>query len=207
MTDTRSTKPSLIVGLGNPGAEHERDRHNVGFWLADEIAGSTGFNADQKLLGDVCQVSLNHHNVRLLKPTTFMNHSGQSMRQTIDYFKLLPASVLVIHDDLDLPSGTARLKQGGGHGGHNGLRDIIAHCGGDFLRLRIGIGHPGRKEQVTGYVLRPPGKEELDRIRRTIDEGRRAIDILFADGLEAAMQYLHTATPPKDVTEDLGPAG
>ena len=203
MTDT----PSLIVGLGNPGTEHDRDRHNVGYWLADDIAGSVGFISDQKLLGDVCQVSLNHHNVRILKPTTFMNRSGQSMRQTIDYFKLLPERVLVIHDDLDLPPGTARLKRGGGHGGHNGLRDIIAHCGRDFLRLRIGIGHPGRKEQVVGYVLRPPGKEELLQIRHAIDESRHAIDCLFSDGLEAAMQYLHTATPPEDVTRDLGPAG
>ncbi len=205
MTDT----PSLIVGLGNPGAEHDRDRHNVGFWLADAVAsaGGGGFSGEQKLLGDVCRVSLNHHKVRILKPTMFMNRSGQSMRQTIDYFKLSPERVLVIHDDLDLPPGTARLKRGGGHGGHNGLRDIIRHCGRDFLRLRIGIGHPGRKEQVVGYVLRPPGKDELSRIRCAIDEGQRAIDRMFADGLEAAMQYLHTATPPQDVTQDLGPAG
>jgi len=199
--------PTLIVGLGNPGAEHERDRHNVGFWLADDIAGGTGFNGEQKLLGAVCQVSFNHHNVRILKPTTFMNHSGQSVRRTIDYFKLSPEQVLVIHDDLDLTPGTARLKRGGGHGGHNGLRDIISHCGRDFLRLRMGIGHPGRKEQVVGYVLRPPGKDELPRIRHTIDAGRRALDILFVEGLEAAMQYLHTETPARDITRDLGPAG
>jgi len=207
MTDTPTAKPALIVGLGNPGADHERDRHNVGYWLAEQIAGGTGFNGDQKLLGDACQVSLNHHNVRLLKPTTFMNRSGQSMRQTIDYFKLSPERTLVIHDDLDLPSGTARLKMGGGHGGHNGLRDITTHCGRDFLRLRSGIGHPGRKEQVSGYVLRPPGKDELTRIMNSLDEARRAIDILYADGLEAAMKFLHTASPPQDVTQDLGPAG
>ena len=203
MTDT----PALIVGLGNPGSEHDRDRHNVGFWLADDIAGGVGFNADQKLLGGVCQVSLNHHNVRVLKPATFMNRSGQSMRQTIDYFKLTPERVLVIHDELDLPPGTARLKLGGGHGGHNGLRDVIAHCGRDFLRLRIGIGHPGHRDQVVGYVLRPPGKDELPRIMEAVDAGRRAIDILYSEGLEAAMKYLHTATPPQDVTKDLGPAG
>ncbi len=203
MTDT----PALIVGLGNPGTEHERDRHNVGFWLADEISGGVNFTGEQKLLGDICQVSLSHHNVRVLKPTTFMNRTGQSMRQTIDYFKLSPERVLVIHDDLDLPPGTARLKRGGGHGGHNGLRDIIAHCGREFLRLRIGIGHPGRKEQVTGYVLRPPGKDELMHIMHAIDEGYRAIDRLYTDGLEAAMHYLHTATPPQDITRDLGPAG
>jgi len=203
MTDT----PSLIVGLGNPGAEHERDRHNVGFWLADMLADSDGFNSDNKLLGDACQISLNHHKVRVLKPMTFMNRSGQSMRRTIDYFKLSPERILVIHDELDLPPGTARLKRGGGHGGHNGLRDIITHCGRDFLRLRIGIGHPGRKEQVAGYVLRAPAKNELTEIRDAINAGRRAIDILYLDGLEAAMQYLHTETPPRDITRDLGPAG
>jgi len=203
MTDT----PSLIVGLGNPGAEHDRDRHNVGFWLADQIAGGAGFISDQKLLGDVCQISLGHYNIRILKPTTFMNRSGQSVRRTIDYFKLMPERVLVIHDDLDLPPGTARLKRGGGHGGHNGLRDIISHCGRDFLRLRIGIGHPGRKERVTGYVLRPPGKDDLSLIRDALDAGRRAIDRLYADGLEAAMQSLHSETPVRDIARDPGPAG
>ncbi len=197
--------PTLIVGLGNPGDEHERDRHNVGFWLADRIG--SGFAKDQKLLGDVCRIALHNHNVRILKPTTFMNRSGQSVRRTIDYFKLSAESVLVIHDDLDLPPGTARLKRGGGHGGHNGLRDIIAHCGSDFLRLRIGIGHPGSKSKVVGYVLRPPGKDELTEIEHALDASRRALDRLYAAGLEAAMQDLHTATPPKDVTDDLGPAG
>lgn len=200
-----SDMPALIVGLGNPGSEHEQDRHNVGYWLADRIG--SGFTRDQKLLGDVCRIAIAHHNVRILKPTTFMNRSGQSVRQTIDYFKLSPESVLVIHDDLDLPPGTARLKRGGGHGGHNGLRDIIAHCGRDFLRLRIGIGHPGSKAKVVGYVLRPPGKDELTEIEDALDASRRAIDTLYASGLEAAMQDLHTATPPADVTDDLGPAG
>ena len=106
-------QPQLIVGLGNPGPEHERDRHNVGYWLIEDLAAGSRFNADQKLLGDICQVSIQHHNVRLLKPTTFMNRSGQSLRQTIDYFKVPIERVLVIHDELDLPPGTARLKRGG----------------------------------------------------------------------------------------------
>ena len=204
-----SDLPKMIVGLGNPGAEHERDRHNVGYWLADDLAAAVGvrFRGEQKILGDACKIALAGHNVRLLKPTTFMNHSGQSVRQAIDYYKLAPEQVLVIYDDLDLPPGTARLKQGGGHGGHNGLRDIIGHCGKDFLRLRIGIGHPGRKEQVTGYVLRPPGKEEHDAIREALREGFRGLETLMTDGLERAMTYLHTATPRDDVTRDLGPAG
>lgn len=201
MSDT----PALIVGLGNPGAEHERDRHNVGYWLVEDLA--SGFTAEQKLLGDATQTSINYQNVRLLKPTTYMNRSGQSVRQTMDYFKLAVEQVLVIHDDLDLPPGTARLKRSGGHGGHNGLRDIIKHCGRDFLRLRIGIGHPGRKEQVAGFVLRPPGKSELPEIRDAIDAGRRSLEILFKDDLEAAMRYLHTATPSRDISKEPGPAG
>lgn len=205
MTDT----PAIIIGLGNPGSEHERDRHNVGYWLVDDIVSSLGarFSGDQKLLGDSCQVVLQQQTVRLLKPKTFMNRSGQSVRQAMDYYKVSLDQLLVIHDDLDLPVGTARLKTSGGHGGHNGLRDIIAHCGRDFVRLRIGIGHPGRKEQVVGYVLRPPGKDELSEILRALNESRRAIDILFADGLQQATTYLHTATPREDITKDLGPAG
>ena len=204
-----SVAPSIIVGLGNPGSEHAGDRHNVGYWLVDDIASDLGarFSSDQKLLGETCQVSLQQIPLRLLKPATFMNRSGQSVRQAMDYYKLPLERLLIVHDDLDLPAGTARLKSGGGHGGHNGLRDIIAHCGRDFLRLRIGIGHPGRKEQVVGYVLRPPGKDELPDIRHALDEARRAIDMLFAYGLERATTYLHTATPSKDITEDLDPAG
>jgi PTH1 family peptidyl-tRNA hydrolase len=145
--------------------------------------------------------------VRLLKPTTYMNRSGQSVRRAMDYFKVDPDSILVVHDDLDLPPGTARFKRGGGHGGHNGMRDLIAHVGREFLRLRIGIGHPGRKEQVSGYVLRPPLKDELPEILNALTEARHGLDILFSDGLEAAMHYLHTATAREDITKDLGPAG
>ncbi len=204
-----SDVPSIVVGLGNPGQEHERDRHNVGYWLVDEIAGDVGgrLSGDQKLLGEACQVQLKGHSVRLLKPNTFMNRSGQSVRRALDYYKVPAEKILVIHDDLDLLPGTARLKSGGGHGGHNGLRDIIAHCGRDFLRLRIGIGHPGRSEQVVGYVLRPPDKVELNNIRHALDEARHGIDIVFENGLEPAMQFLHTATPRDDPTGNFGPAG
>jgi len=204
-----SDLPSIIVGLGNPGSEHERDRHNVGFWLVDEIAsgGAVRFTGDQKLLGETCQVQIKSQPVRLIKPATFMNRSGQSVRRMLDYYKMMPDRLLVVHDDLDLLPGMARLKQGGGHGGHNGLRDIIAHCGREFLRLRVGIGHPGRKEQVVGYVLRPPGKDELPEIERALDETRSGLDVMYTDGLEAAMKFLHTATRRDDVTKDLGPAG
>ncbi|MFQ5634731.1 MAG: aminoacyl-tRNA hydrolase [Gammaproteobacteria bacterium] len=197
--------PSIIVGLGNPGPDHDRDRHNVGYWLIEDIAAELGgrFTNQPKLHGESCQVSLDGRSVRLLKPTTFMNHSGRAIRLAIDYYKIPAERVLVLHDDLDLPPGTTRLKFGGGHGGHNGLRDIISHCGRDFTRLRIGIGHPGSKEQVVGYVLRPPGRDELPMIEDALREGRRAIDLLMRDGLDAAQKYLHTATPPVDVTKDL----
>lgn len=201
--------PDLIVGLGNPGAEHARDRHNAGFIFVDALASAAGetFKADRKLQGEVCQVRIGSQIIRLLKPTTYMNHSGQSVRQTLDYYKLDIGKTLVVHDDLDLPAGVARFKRGGGHGGNNGLRDVTAHCGADFLRLRIGIGHPGRKEQVTGYVLRPPGREEQARIEQSLSEARRALEVLCRDGLERATTALHTATPRPDPTEDLGPAG
>ncbi|TDJ44594.1 MAG: aminoacyl-tRNA hydrolase [Gammaproteobacteria bacterium] len=201
--------PSLIVGLGNPGAEHARDRHNIGYWFVDDLASGLGarFSAQQKLLGQACLATLRQLPVRLLKPTTFMNRSGQSVRQTMDYYKVPAERVLVIHDDLDLPAGTARLKRGGGHGGHNGLRDIIAHCGREFMRLRLGIGHPGRREQVVGFVLHPPGKDELLKLEDAIHAGRRALEVLCDEGLGAAMKNLHTVTPPNDVTNDSGPAG
>lgn len=197
--------PSLLVGLGNPGPDHDRDRHNVGYWMVEAIASGNGgrFSNEKKLHGEACAIGFHGRSVRLLKPTTFMNHSGQSLRQAIDYYKVPLGQVLVIHDDLDLPPGTARLKFGGGHGGHNGLRDIIAHCGGEFLRLRIGIGHPGARDQVVGYVLRPPGRDELPMIEEALGEAARAIDLLFEDGLDAAQTFLHTASPPVDVTRDL----
>ncbi len=142
---TATQPPAAIVGLGNPGSEYAKTRHNAGYWLLDRFTSECGetMRSEAKFLGDVGQISLAGHSVRLLKPTSFMNESGQSVRRFIDFYKLDPERILVIHDDLDLPPGTARLKRGGGHGGHNGLRDVLARCGRDFLRLRIGIGHPG----------------------------------------------------------------
>jgi PTH1 family peptidyl-tRNA hydrolase len=192
--------PLLIVGLGNPGAEHARDRHNVGYWLVDALAAASGvrFRTDSKLLGEACQTIVAHAPVRLLKPATYMNRSGASVRRAVDYFKLDIDRVLVVHDEIDLPAGIARLKQGGGHGGHNGLRDIVAHCGRDFLRLRIGVGHPGSKERVTGHVLNAPSRDELELIHRALDESRRALDVLYSGGWERATTALHTATSRPD---------
>jgi len=140
----------------------------------------------------VAQASLGMRNVRLLRPATYMNESGQSVRRMLDFYKLQPEQLLVLHDELDIPPGTMRLKQGGGHGGHNGLRDIMAHCGKDFMRLRIGIGHPGHKSQVTGFVLKPPGKAERELIVDALPAAERAIEILLQDGAEKAMHFLHS---------------
>jgi PTH1 family peptidyl-tRNA hydrolase len=185
---------SAIIGLGNPGEKYRATRHNVGFWLADRLAVAAGgeFKAEKKVHGDVCQCALAHRNLRLLKPHTYMNESGQAVRRMLDFYKLEPENLLILHDELDLPPGTVRLKQGGGHGGHNGLRDIISHCGRDFMRLRIGIGHPGHKSKVTGYVLRPPPKDELRLIEDSLPAAVRAIEILLSDGAERAMLFLHT---------------
>lgn len=198
----------IIVGLGNPGPKHAGDRHNVGFWFADQVATHIGarFAGEQKLLGDACRGDLRGRPVRLLKPATYMNRSGQSVRRLLDYYDAGVAQLLVVHDELDLPAGTARLKSGGGHGGHNGLRDIIAHCGADFLRLRVGIGHPGHKDLVTDYVLRAPGRDERLAILDALDEAVGALEILVESGLPRAMNQLHTATP-RNATGEFGPAG
>jgi PTH1 family peptidyl-tRNA hydrolase len=185
---------SLIVGLGNPGEKYAPTRHNVGYWLIERLADAAGvkLKAEKKVMGDVAQASLAHSNIRLLRPSTYMNESGMAVRKMLDFYKLTPEQMLIVHDELDLPPGTVRLKQGGGHGGHNGLRDIISHCGKDFLRMRIGIGHPGEKSQVTGYVLRSPGSKERRLIEDALPDAERAIETLLQDGLERAMHKLHT---------------
>lgn len=194
MLKSHTMSISVIVGLGNPGAQYAATRHNVGCWLVDQLAAAAkvSFSVDRKLLGEVAQASLGDSSVRLLKPSTYMNESGQPVRRILDFYKLEPAQLLVLHDDLDLPPGTVRLKRGGGHGGHNGLRDIIRHCGSDFVRLRIGIGHPGDKSLVTNFVLKPPGLAERELIENALPAAARGIEILLRDGLEKAMHFLHT---------------
>lgn len=201
-----STVPVVIFGLGNPGPKHAADRHNVGFWIVDRLAGAAvqRFREDTKLSGAVCQVTIGNKAVRLVKPGTFMNRSGQCVRRMMDYYQIALADILVIHDEVDLPPGTARLKSGGGHGGHNGLRDIIANCGADFLRLRLGVGHPGHKDAVADYVLHAPGRDDQASIDDAISESIRALDIWYGQGFQRAVTYLHTATP-KDA--GIGPAG
>ena len=152
----------LIVGLGNPGREYETTRHNAGYWWLDELARlqNLSFKSESKFHGLAARGQLHGHEMLLLKPQTFMNVSGRAVGALAQFYKIAPAEMLVVHDELDLPPGVARLKMGGGHGGHNGLKDIIAHLGSkDFWRLRLGIGHPGERADVAGYVLNDPRRE------------------------------------------------
>ncbi|MBB3227459.1 PTH1 family peptidyl-tRNA hydrolase [Luteibacter sp. Sphag1AF] len=185
----------LIVGLGNPGAEYIRTRHNAGFWFVDALAMDQGerFGFDGKLHGETCKLRLNGEMVWLLKPSTFMNKSGIAVASALRYYKIEPEECLVAHDELDLDPGTIRLKFDGGHGGQNGLRDIMAHLGhGKFHRLRVGIGHPGHKDKVTSWVLGRPSATDEDAIMHGIG---RAFDVLplAVDGrFDEAMKRLHT---------------
>ncbi|HET7921448.1 MAG TPA: aminoacyl-tRNA hydrolase [Gammaproteobacteria bacterium] len=183
----------LVVGLGNPGADYVLTRHNAGFWFADALARSqgAGFSHERKFSGEVCRLRLGEHDLRLLKPTTYMNRSGQSVQALASYLKLPAAAILVAHDDLDLPLGAVRLKRGGGHGGHNGLRDIGAHLGEDFYRLRFGIGRPQRGE-VIDYVLQPAGANEQSRIMEAVAATIEAMPALLAGRTEAVMNALHS---------------
>lgn len=183
----------LIVGLGNPGPEHLMTRHNAGFWFVDALAQRLGghFRSHAKFQGEICRVSLCGADVTLLKPMTFMNRSGLSIRAATDYNKVLPVETLVVHDEMDLPIGDARFKLGGGHGGHNGLRDTITHIGPDFWRLRIGVGHPGDKSQVIDYVLRRAGKDEENVLLDSIARALEALPVFVEQGAEKAMNGLH----------------
>lgn len=186
----------LIVGLGNPGAEYLRTRHNAGFWFADALAHGEGgvFRHDGKLHGEVCRVNVAGQPVWLLKPTTFMNKSGIAVASALRYYKIDAAECLVVHDDLDLPPGTARLKFDGGHGGQNGLRDIKAHLGhGRFYRLRIGIGHPGHRDAVLPWVLGKPSASDEDAMLDAIASAMRVLPDAVTGDFEKAMRKLHTA--------------
>ena len=185
----------LIVGLGNPGAEYAQTRHNAGFWFADALAqaAQARFGIESRLHGEAAKLDIGGASVWLLKPSTFMNRSGQSVAAALRYFKIEPEQMLVAHDELDLPPGTARLKFDGGHGGQNGLRDIVAHLGhGRFHRLRLGIGHPGNKDKVTPWVLGRPGRDDEASILRAIDDALAVLPLLMAGDTNEAMKRLHT---------------
>ena len=184
----------LVVGLGNPGADYVMTRHNAGWWFVDALARAHGgsFSHERKFSGDVCRISIGGHDVRLLKPTTFMNRSGQSVKALSAYLKVPPEGILVAHDDLDLTVATVRLKRGGGAGGHNGLKDIISHLGEDFLRLRFGIAHPGGSRDVIDYVLERASREDETAIMECIGAAVEAMPQLLDGQFEKVMQSLHS---------------
>ena len=184
----------IIVGLGNPGPEHQVTRHNAGFWFVDLLARRHGgeFRDYRKFSGETARISISGTDLVLLKPTTYMNRSGLSIRQLSEFFKILPEEILVAHDELDLPVGSVRLKQGGGHGGHNGLRDTIAHIGENFWRLRLGIGHPGKKADVIDYVLTRAPRTEEDLILDAVGTAVDCMPLLLEQGAERAMTRLHS---------------
>ena len=194
MTTMTIDSIKLLVGLGNPGDKYEATRHNAGFWWIDQVAVSTKSKLalDSKLFGVVGKLNLSN-DVWLLKPTTFMNASGKAVAALANYYKITPAQILVIHDELDLPPETAKLKKGGGHGGHNGLKDIAAVLGTpDFWRLRLGIGHPGDRNEVINFVLKAPLKDEQTAINRCIDDSVNILPQLLSGDFENAMLKLHT---------------
>lgn len=184
----------LFVGLGNPGDKYVPTRHNAGFWWVDAIAAQTNSKLalDAKMFGFLGKVNPTADKW-LLKPTTFMNLSGKAVAVLAHYYKITPAEILVIHDELDLPTGSIKLKFGGGHGGHNGLKDIHRALGtADYWRLRVGIGHPGDKNEVANFVLKPPLKDELSAIEERLYESTKILDLLLAGEFDQAMLKLHT---------------
>jgi len=184
----------LFVGLGNPGDKYEKTRHNAGFWWIDAITAQSNsrLTADAKMFGLVGKLNP-AQDKWLLKPTTFMNLSGKAVAALANYYKISPAEILVIHDELDLPAGSSKLKLGGGHGGHNGLKDIHAALGtANYWRLRIGIGHPGERNEVVNYVLKPPLKDEQAAIDESLFDSTKVLDLLVAGEFENAMLKLHT---------------
>ena len=186
----------LIVGLGNPGREYESTRHNAGFQWVDELARAQKLNFinESRFHGLTARGRVHGHEVLLFKSQTFMNVSGRAVVALALFYKILPDEILVVHDELDLPPGVARLKMGGGHGGHNGLKDIIAHLGTkDFWRLRIGIGHPGERDEVSGYVLHDPRREERELIDDAMQQAQNVAHLVIEGKTEAAMLKLHSA--------------
>jgi PTH1 family peptidyl-tRNA hydrolase len=187
--------PFAIVGLGNPGARYAETRHNAGWWFLDRVAALAGatLRPQARLKAEVARTGLLGRDCLLVRPQTFMNESGLAVRAATDYYGVGADSLLVAYDELDLKPGTARLKAGGGHGGHNGLRDIFRHLPDhEFLRLRIGIGHPGHKDAVTPYVLSRPGAEDEALIRGSIATAVSVLPAVLGGDLAAAMKELHT---------------
>ena len=190
----------LIVGLGNPGAEYEATRHNAGFWWLDAVAQELKVNLvpDKSYWGLVARTQVQGQTVWLLAPQTFMNLSGKSVGALAKFFKIQPDEILVAHDELDIEPGQAKLKKGGSHAGHNGLRDIHAQLGSaDYWRLRIGIGHPGEKSEVVHWVLKKPSPDQRQVIEDSITRSVKALAQLLSGDMEKAMLQIHTSKPPR----------
>ncbi len=194
----------LIVGLGNPGPQYSQTRHNAGFWFLDALhkdivkaGGDTGFRSQTRVTAEIFRTRLYGRDCIFAKPTVFMNHSGQAVRAMVDYYQVDVENLLIAYDDLDLPVGTIRLKKGGGHGGHNGMRDIFRHLDNtDFMRLRIGIGHPGFKDAVTGYVLSRPSADQEKLMRHSIGDAVAVMPDLLEGNVPKAIKDLHTGDDP-----------
>ena len=184
----------LVVGLGNPGRQYEATRHNAGFWWVDRLAGAqrVPMRAEARFQGEVGKLAHAGRECWLLKPSTYMNGSGRAVQALARFYKLAVSDILVVHDELDLPPGAAKLKKGGGVAGHNGLKDVAACLGNDFWRLRVGIGHPGDRALVVNYVLAPPRKEELALIDAAISRSLEIWPLLLEGNTEGAMHRLHT---------------
>ena len=190
----------LFVGLGNPGPDYEATRHNAGFWWVDALARElkTPMSLDKNYYGQTARTTVNGHTVWLLKPLTFMNLSGKSVAALARFFKIAPEEVLVVHDELDIMPGQVKLKFGGSHAGHNGLRDIHAQLGtADYWRLRLGVGHPGVKAEVINWVLKKPMLEHRQAIDECIDRSMKAVPELLKGEMEKATMLIHTSTPPR----------
>ncbi|HYL01481.1 MAG TPA: aminoacyl-tRNA hydrolase [Steroidobacteraceae bacterium] len=188
----------LIVGLGNPGTEYARTRHNAGFQFADELAARHGatFRSEPRHRAELARAQIGDADLWLLKPMNYMNHSGDAVQSIASFYKVPLGSILVAYDELDFPAGVVRLKHGGGAAGHNGLRDVIAQMGDAFWRLRIGIGHPGERSQVLDYVLGRPSAEDAPLIRAAILAAADAVPVLLKEGAQIAMGLLHGREPP-----------
>ena len=190
-----SNKIKMIVGLGNPGSEYEQTRHNAGFWFIDELAWQykATLKEEKKFFGSVARISISGSDLWLLKPSTFMNRSGQAVAALAQFYKIKPEEILVVHDELDIPCDRIKFKLGGGNGGHNGLKDIQARLGTpDFYRLRLGIDHPGDRNLVVGYVLNKPSPEHRQQIDEAINKSLKAVPMLLAGEWEEAVRFLHS---------------
>ena len=189
----------LFVGLGNPGAEYEATRHNAGFWWLDAVARELKVNLtpEKSYWGLVARTTINGQTLWLLAPQTFMNLSGKSVGALAKFFKIKPEEILVAHDELDIEPGQVKLKKGGSHAGHNGLRDIHAQLGPDYWRLRIGVGHPGEKSEVVHWVLKKPSPDHRHAIEDSIVRSVKALPQLLAGDMDKAMVQIHTSKPPR----------